>query len=172
MPALPPTEKPVDAADLRPVRRYELGLVAFGETILAVIELEPSKGPTVQYAMSLASAVTFCADLTAMIESDAGIEALVKATLADARVIKARGMRADAAARCGKGPDECEDCADAAADRELPPPPAGAQQERAIEIGRRAPGLPVPLGVMGDGGILWCCSRPDGCALCQVDVES
>ena len=95
MPALPPTEKPVDAADLRPVRRYELGLVAFGETILAVIELEPSKGPTVQYAMSLASAVTFCADLTSMIESDAGIEALVRATLADARVLKARGVVAE-----------------------------------------------------------------------------
>lgn len=91
MPALPPTEKPVDAADLRPVRRYELGLVAFGETILAVIELEPSTGTTVQYAMSLAAAVTFCSDLTAMIESDVGITALVKATLADARSIKERG---------------------------------------------------------------------------------
>lgn len=166
MPALTPTEKTVPATELRVIRGYELGLAAVGETIFVAIELE-SGGAKRTYILSLASAVTFCADMTAVIESDEGLGALVASTLADARAMKRRDDIAAAAARCGKGPDECDDCADAAADRELPPLPAGAQQERAIEIGRRVPGLPVPLGLMGDGGILWCCGNPDGCDICR-----
>lgn len=88
MPALTPTEKTVAATDLRVIRGYELGLAAVGQTIFVAMELE-SGGEKRTYILSLASAVTFCADMTAVIESDEGLGALVAQTLSDARAMKA-----------------------------------------------------------------------------------
>lgn len=94
-------EKTVDASTLRAARRYELGLVQFGDRVVACIEIETTEGTTT-YAMSLAAAVTFAGDLNAMLETDEGINALVRETLADARVMK----RADAL-RTHEGPTHC-----------------------------------------------------------------
>lgn len=107
------SEKYIPAESLHPVRQYGIGLVAFGDKTLIVLDLEGRDGTSRSYAMSLASAVTFCSDMQAAIESDAGISALVRETLADARAIKHESLAEardpdGAAARCGVV--VCDEC--------------------------------------------------------------
>lgn len=113
-----------DPQDLRVLTRHTLGFVDLGGDTCVVIELSarnPVTGATetTSYVASLAGAVTLTADLTGIVESDAGILALVRSTLADARSMKAAAERAAAAARCTLGPDECMDCADVVAEAEM-----------------------------------------------------
>lgn len=82
-----------DPQDLRVLTRHTLGFVDLGGDTCVVIELSarnPVTGATetTSYVASLAGAVTLTADLTGIVESDDGILALVRSTLADARAMK------------------------------------------------------------------------------------
>lgn len=82
-----------DPQDLRVLTRHTLGFVDLGGDTCVVIELSarnPVTGATetTSYVASLAGAVSLTTDLTGIVESDDGILALVRSTLADARAMK------------------------------------------------------------------------------------
>lgn len=83
-----------DPGEMLALARHTLGFVELGGETCVIVELtaRSPKHPAMEtrtFVMSLAGAVALVADLTNMVESDAGILALVHSTLRDARAMKA-----------------------------------------------------------------------------------
>jgi len=102
-----------DPSDLRVLTRHSLGFVALGGETCVLVEMtgrNPVTGADerTSFVISLAGAVTLCTDLTGVVESDQGILALVKSTLADAERMKGAGpgLRAIADAIATLEPEE------------------------------------------------------------------
>lgn len=97
----PPTTRPVMLNELHPLARHEIGVIELAGVTYLVIQLD-ARDPlvdgditTTRYILSLAGAALLAGDLTAVIESEPGILALVKETLASARQMKRRPLACD-----------------------------------------------------------------------------
>ena len=95
MPAItPPTEKPINVSDLLPIARHEIGVVNIAGVTYLVLQVEARNAFTREtetraYVLSFAGAALLTTDLTTVIESESGILALVKETLAQGRAMRA-----------------------------------------------------------------------------------
>ena len=96
MPATTETRS-ITLSELRVLKGYAIGLIKLsGDENRLVMQLEASSGEAYSFVMSMASAVAMATDLSGAIETDSGILALVRETLADARRMKAAPRAPDA----------------------------------------------------------------------------
>lgn len=130
MPSITERLEERDPLEMRVLTRHTLGFVDLPCGTCIVLELSarnPITGAveTTTYVASLAGAVTLCSDLTNVVESDTGILALVRSTLADARSMKREKAETDRVADeyladVASGREPCPTCAGTPCDGRCP----------------------------------------------------